>query len=449
MTASPSLPIARGLPGVGSSIALLNDPLGFLRQEVVRLGPVFGVRAATRRFTVLAGPEANDYLSRAGRATLLAGPIWRRLTVAEYGSQHNVVALDGEAHGELRHAMRHALSKAQLEACAARVMAVADRTCAPLRASAMHGTAVPVSAFTRLLVSRVVHQTVTRGTEDPIDAALSVQVSERFRWETNARMLGKWPAVVLRAPAHRARVRRVDRFAERLIARARAGHTSPWGELGLRLHEQFSDRMSAGDLRLHFLFPFVAGADTVAATLGLWLYEVLRDPHTLNTLQVAVDEVYEQHAAPTDKQLRACTPLLGSVLETLRLYPAAFGVYRQAGQDFDFAGHRVARGTEVMAFTTAGHFDPDRFPQPRRFDIRRLTVDDNPYRQKNVFMPYGVGPHICLGAALGETMLLRLAAHLLRHFDLVLTRVPAGRPYTFDPSLTPHPRLAMRAVRER
>jgi cytochrome P450 len=136
-------------------------------------------------------------------------------------------------------------------------------------------------------------------------------------------------------------------------------------------------------------------------------------------------------------------------MEALRLYPAAFGIYREAAQDFEFAGQRVRRGTDVMVFTSASHFDPACFANPRRFDVTRVAQQPNPYRQKQVFMPYGVGAHICLGAALGEAVLLQVAAHLLCHYELTLTQVPTGRVHTFDPSLTPHPKLRMRARRVR
>lgn len=444
--------VARGLPLLGSSLALLRDPLAFLQEEYARLGPVFDVRAPGRSFTVMAGREANDYLSREGRDALVAGPFWHRLTVPEYGSHSAIVALDGDEHSRVRHTLRSGLSKALLEEQLLGAHEVMTGTCARLSATVNTGRDVSVSRLSRLLVSRVIHHAMTGGTEEPVSDQLATTLTERFRWEANARLLGKWPAAVLKLPSHVARKREVDAFADRLVQQARDGRTSLWGTLGLELERQATRPFSLGDMRLHFLFPFVGGVDTVAATLGFWIYEVHRDPALARALRAGVEELYaacEVGQRPSTAALRSCSPLLGSVMEALRLYPAAFGVYREAAQDFEFAGKHIRRGTDVMVFTSASHFDPACFAEPQRFDVTRVEQQPNPYRQKQVFMPYGVGAHICLGAALGEAVLLQAAAHLLFHYQLELTQLPRGRVHTFDPSLTPHPKLRMRAVRAR
>ena len=62
-----TMPVASGLPLVGSALSLLQDPLAFLRAEYARLGPVFRLNAATRSMVVLAGPEGNRFATREGR----------------------------------------------------------------------------------------------------------------------------------------------------------------------------------------------------------------------------------------------------------------------------------------------------------------------------------------------------------------------------------------------
>jgi cytochrome P450 len=371
--------------------------------------------------------------------------------VPEYGSRQAIVSLDGDAHSQARHVLRSGLSKALLEEHLKGAHAVMTSTCASLDASARGSGDVSVSALSRLLISRVIHHAITGGTEEPVPDELATAMIERFRWEANARLLGKWPASTLKLPAHQRRVRDVDAFADRLIRRARAGATSPWGSLGLELERTATTPFTLGDLRLHFLFPFVGGVDTVAATLGFWLYEVHRDADLAAQLRSEVDALYsacDEGELPSTATLRACQPLLGSMMEALRLYPAAFGVYREAARDFEFAGTRVRRRSDVMVFTTASHFDAECFPAPQRFDVTRVAQHPNPYRQKQTFMPYGVGAHICLGAALGEAVLLQVTSHLLRHYALELTRVPEPV-RSFDPSLAPSAKLRIKATARR
>ena len=62
--ASSRVPIARGLPLVGNALSMGKDIRGFLTAKYMELGPVFGIRMLHRRFTVLAGVEANRFLIR-------------------------------------------------------------------------------------------------------------------------------------------------------------------------------------------------------------------------------------------------------------------------------------------------------------------------------------------------------------------------------------------------
>ena len=55
-----AIPVAAGWPLVGSALALLRDPLAFLRAEAARLGPIFRIHAPTRPLLVLAGPQRWD-----------------------------------------------------------------------------------------------------------------------------------------------------------------------------------------------------------------------------------------------------------------------------------------------------------------------------------------------------------------------------------------------------
>lgn len=147
---------------------------------------------------------------------------------------------------------------------------------------------------------------------------------------------------------------------------------------------------------------------------------------------------------PDSATLGATTALRGLVLECLRLYPAAFASYRGAARAFEFAGQEIAAGTDVAVFTSATHFDARYWPAPEQLDVDR-HAGGKP--QKHVFMPYGAGPHVCLGAGMGEALLLLATAAIVRHHRLRTPPGSARRPPVFDPSLTLDPRV--RLERER
>ena len=73
----------------------------------------------------------------------------------------------------------------------------------------------------------------------------------------------------------------------------------------------------------------------------------------------------------------------------------------------ELAGVRLTPGTLVGALLAAANRDPERFPDPDRFDVGRSD---------NVHLSFGYGSHFCLGAALARLETQVALGALLRRF---------------------------------
>jgi cytochrome P450 len=120
--ASSTLPIARGLPFVGNALSMARDIRGFLTSQYIELGPVFGIRMLHRRFTVLAGVEANRFLMREGANHFRSFEFWSEI-VARYGAARSVISSDGADHATLRKTLKRGYSS---QHAAERVSDLAD-----------------------------------------------------------------------------------------------------------------------------------------------------------------------------------------------------------------------------------------------------------------------------------------------------------------------------------
>jgi cytochrome P450 len=97
-----------------------------------------------------------------------------------------------------------------------------------------------------------------------------------------------------------------------------------------------------------------------------------------------------------------------AVEESLRLEPAAAVVDRYATADTELAGARVRAGDQVTVSISGANRDPAVFPDPDRFDVRRVNAARH--------LAFAHGPHFCLGVHLARlearvavtTMLARL-----------------------------------------
>ncbi len=101
--------------------------------------------------------------------------------------------------------------------------------------------------------------------------------------------------------------------------------------------------------------------------------------------------------------------LLPSFVEEVARYDAPVqGLFRRATRDVALRGRTIREGDKVWLLFAAANRDPERFPDPDRFD---------PARTPNDHLGFGGGIHYCLGS-----MMARLEARLA--FGLLLERFP-------------------------
>ncbi|WP_039937299.1 cytochrome P450 [Streptomyces himastatinicus] len=106
-----------------------------------------------------------------------------------------------------------------------------------------------------------------------------------------------------------------------------------------------------------------------------------------------------------------------AIEETLRWYPAFPGVRRHVLADTAIGGQHVRAGQWVTGWLTSANRDPDKFPDPGRFDM---------HRRPNPHVSLGNGRHHCLGAPLA-----RLELRIL--IEEAAARLPGLRRDTGEP----------------
>lgn len=94
------------------------------------------------------------------------------------------------------------------------------------------------------------------------------------------------------------------------------------------------------------------------------------------------------------KRLQSDVSLLPSAVEEmLRFEAPSQHTTRIPRQELMLGGKKISSGQSVIAVMGAANRDPDRFPDPNRFDITR---------KDNKHLAFGAGPHYCFGAPLGR-----------------------------------------------
>lgn len=434
------IPEARGLPVVGNGVAMARDMTGFLLQQYRLLGPVFRVRAPGRRYIVLAGPSANQFLNRHGKDCLRSAEAWHGFAGA-LGAGRVMTGMDGAEHFRLRRAHRDGYARAALENRIDDAVMIARRQAHDWAKAS--GPVPVVHAMQRIITEQL--GTILAGTS-PREYLDDLTVF--IRTLLMVKVARQRPAMWLWTPRFRHARRRVLELFDRVLTThlERPGHIQPdlIDDL-LRLHESDPQFFPETDRGAAMLGPYIAGLDTVASMCAFMLYALLRHPPVMQRMRREADALFEGGPV-TATRLAASDMACRVALETLRLYPLNPAVYRWVANSFEFEGCSIAAGEPVLVATTLPHFLPELFPDPERFDVDRYAEGRDEHKQPGAFAPFGLGTHHCLGAGFAESQMTLTMLTILHAVDLEMR--PAGYELRIrrTPTSRPCNRFSLRAT---
>ena len=435
-------PVSRGLPVLGNTLSMAKDIRRFLTAQYLELGPVFGVRMLHRRFTVMAGAEANRFMIRDGTRHLRTFEFWDSFN-ARFGAARSLVGSDGTEHASLRRLMRRGYSR---QYATERLVALTDIA---RREIADWSPETPRSVRTSLQRIAADQVGTLVGGVSPLPYFDDVVY---FFTALVGNQVIPNPAVWTR------RFRRASRRVHELYLEVIAEHTGDKrkrnGEDGdliddiLDMHESDPQFLPEADLKIAALGPFVAALDTVPSTCSFMLYALLKHPEVLEQVRSEADRLFAD-GEPTWEGLREMDVTHRAAMETMRMYPVAPLLFRTVTNAFEFGGYRIPAGENVIIATTVPHYLPEYFPEPDRFDIERYTQERAEQRRPEVYAPFGLGPHRCLGNGFAEVQIAVTMATLLHEVELVLEPTGYTLKTTQVPLPSPSKSFKVRVVRRR
>lgn len=309
------------------------------------------------------------------------------------------------------------------------------------------GKPVPAhDAFQRVVAEQLGFLALGISTREYVDdiiymlsAALRTQVSRQL------------PRVVTRLPRFRRAQRRVYAMLDGVReAHASGGSRAPGQSSNLvddllEFNSTDPHVIAQSDLRSFMLIPLVAGLDTAAGALGFMMYEILKRPDILERVRAEADDFFAMDS-PSVKDLRALDVTHRAAMETLRLYPISVTLPRTAANSFRFEGHEIRSGDPVLVAHALAHMMEEYYPDPESFDIDRFTPARAEHKQPRTYMPFGTGPHQCLGRSLAEALLVLNTACWAHDARLALHPHDYKLKTVMQPALVPHKSLRFRVL---
>ena len=187
---------------------------------------------------------------------------------------------------------------------------------------------------------------------------------------------------------------------------------------------------------------FLAGHETSASALTWAFYIATTRPEILARIRGEIAEVCGDDPIAFD-HIPKLTYLKNFFKEVLRLYPPITFIPRVALKPCEIGGRKVPRGAMIMIapwtlqrhrklWKNAEAFDPDRWTPERADEI-----------PKDAYIPFGLGPRICVGAAFASVEASLILARLLRRYDI---RIEGSKPVRPVARLTTRPAEPIQAM---
>lgn len=437
------IPHARGWPLVGNAFAMAGDIRAFLAKQYVELGPIFRVRAFNRRFTVLAGPEANRFMARMGKTYLRSYELWQDFN-AEVGVMRSLISMDGSDHRRLRQVQTAGYSRNRIGSQLAAAVSIAR---GEIAAWPQNQAITAQYTFQRIIVEQL-GMTITGVSALEYLDDLIVFVETLLKTQ----ITHHHPKLMMNRPRVKRARKRVNELYLKVLAahepEKRRNKSPDMIDDLLELHRVDPQFLPESDLIISVLGPFIAGFDTAANVCSFMLYELLKHPDLLVRMTAEADELFGD-GMPTAEGLKQLDVTHRIAMETLRMYPVAAALPRMVANSFEFGGYEVPAGEWVMIASSVPHCLPEYFPDPERFDIERYTGQRAEHRKLGVYAPFGVGVHRCLGGGFAEMLIAITLATIAHETELALD--PPGYKLKISNIPTPHPKnsFKFRMVRRR
>jgi len=223
----------------------------------------------------------------------------------------------------------------------------------------------------------------------------------------------------------RAKLRAFDQAFGSAIAerRRRLGRDSldaPCDMLGLLLSARDPETgkaMSEAEVKANVLVFFFAGQETTSSAMT-WAMYLLSQSSEWSARIAAEGE--RELSGPVEGLPERLVETRAVLDEAMWLYPPVVGITRTAARRDELAGRAIDRGTmEVVSpYVLHRHSllwdDPDAF-EPRRFLERAARKVD-----RYAYLPFGIGPRMCIGAGFALQEATLMLASIMKNFTLKL-----------------------------
>ena len=426
---------------IGNTLALMRRPLEFL-DDISEYGDVVTYRVAGQRFTALLHPKYveqvlvsdNEHFRR------WAGEEWGD-TFAGYATE-GLLLSEGEQWRRQRLLIQSAFTPARIESYTDAMIDETERVVAEWE----DGETIDLKDETSKLTLRILARTlfdvdidgrgeVVRRTAEALNGRANIQSLSAF--------FPSWVPTPINRRIHRS-MADMEALLDELIEERRADAADRDDLLSLLLSAETDDgsTLSEREVRDQLITFLFAGHETTSLALTYALHALGHHAEQRQRLREEIASVTGGES-PSLLELSELTYTERVITETLRLYPPAYALFRQATETAEIGEYRIPEGSKITLPQIHLHRDARFYEDPETFRPDRWTDEFEESLPEYAYFPFGGGPRHCIGMRFAMMELKHVLPTIVSAVDI---EPVSGPELTFDTGVTLQPANPIEAV---
>jgi len=414
--------ILRNPPGprnaflLGNIKAINDDPLRFTMQWARTFGDIVYFRLLNIPVFLLSNPAEIERVLITESRNFIKSRDYRGLRVI-FGN--GLLTSEGDFWMRQRRLAQPAFSHDRIQTYAGIMVSYAQRTLAQWRDGETRDIHHDMMTLTLEIVAKALFDADVSDDASLVRSSLNellqnVEVGKLF-----FPILMKLPT--LKNLRFRRAISRLDKVIYSVIAQRRKSGSGPDDLLSRMLQAQDIDgsRMTDQQLRDELITLFLAGHETTALALSWTWYLLAQHPEVEHKLHRELDTVLAGRA-PVPADLFALRYTQFVINESMRLYPPAWGIGREAIRPCEIGGYPVPAGAQIWISEWITHRSSKYFSEPDQFRPERWENDFAKRLPRFAYFPFGGGPRLCIGQSFALLESVLLLATIAQRFRLTL-----------------------------
>ncbi|XP_061401517.1 cytochrome P450 6a9-like [Musca vetustissima] len=178
--------------------------------------------------------------------------------------------------------------------------------------------------------------------------------------------------------------------------------------------------LSFGQVAAQAFSFLLAGFETSSTLMGFALYELAQHVQEQEKVRQEIREVLDKYDQEFSYDcMKEMVYLQQIIQETMRLHTSLSVLNRMALEDYvvpDHPDYIIRKGMPILIPSAAIHRDERYYPQPEKFNPDNFSPQKITQRDPILYLPFGEGPHNCVGMRFGKMQVIIGLALLLHNF---------------------------------